>query len=327
MKLKNKIAALSTLLMLQSFGVNAAEVDKDIAVFAAEQDRTEETVEVFSRESLNADKNKPKTKEELKAEEKRLEKEREEARKKIKEERKKSRAELKGKVPLSKNPAPVIRAQKNNSSSTAQKNISAASKVPETPAIIDNAPTQNVSPVTNVQPLPEIPAVADVQPVQNVQPVQTVQPVEQPKNFSTKNPIENHASFNELVQAVNFTPLYIPKKIGYTISSMATIDNSVAEIRYSSKINPKVSLQIRTYRRANGEELRDISGVQGVKWRVNASNGITTYIAKINENNHVAAWAVGNYTFSAYAENLSFAEFYSLVADELVDLSQHYYLD
>ena len=319
MKLKKKIAALSTLLILQSFGVNAAEVDREIAVFAAEQDKTNEEVEVFSRESLNNDKDKTKTKDELKAEEKRLEKEREEARKKIKEERKKSRAELKGKAPISKNPAPVVRAQKNNSNSNAPKNISADSKVEETPAIIDNPPSPNVNPVTNVQPLPEIPAVADVQPVQ------TVKPVEQSQNFSVQNPIVNHASFVEVVKTVNFTPLYIPKKIGYTINSMATIDNSVAEIRYSSKINPKVALNIRTYRRAAGEELRDISGVQGVKWRVNASNGITTYIAKINENNHVAAWAIGNYTFSAYAENLSFAEFYSLVADELVDLSQHYY--
>ena len=74
MKLKNKIALLSTLLMLQTFGVNAAEVDKEIAIFAAEQDRTDEEVEVFSRESLDAAKNKPKTKNELKAEEKRLEK-------------------------------------------------------------------------------------------------------------------------------------------------------------------------------------------------------------------------------------------------------------
>lgn len=321
MKLKKKIAALSTLLMLQSFGVNAAPVDNEIAVFAAEQDRTNEDVEVFSRESLNDNKNKQKTKDELKAEEKRLDDERKEARKKIKEERKKSRAELKGKTPLSKNPAPIIRAQKNNSSATSQKNIAPVKEpaaVAEIPAIVNNSPTQNINSVEEFQPLPEIPAVAEVQPVQTV---------EEPKNFSAQNPIVNHASFVEVVKAVDFTPLYIPKKIGYTITSMMTIDNEVAEIRYSSKINPKVSLHIRTYRRTSGEELKDISGVQGVKWRVNVSNGISTYTAKISENQHVAAWAVGNYTFSAYAENLSFAEFYSLVADELVDLSQHYYLD
>ena len=321
MKLKNKIAALSTLLMFQSFSaVNAAEVDREIAIFAAEQDRTEEVVEPFDPKSLEDDKNKPKTKDEIKAEEKRIEDERKAAKKKIKEERKKSRDELKGKTPISKNPAPLVRTQKNNSAPATQKNISPInenSAVAETPAIIDNSPVSSVNTVN------EVPPVQNVQPVKEIQPVKNI---EQPQNFGVQNSTVNHASFSELVQAVNFTPLYIPKKIGYNITSMSTIDNTVAEIRYTAKINPNVSLQIRTYRRATGEELKDISGIHGVTWRKIITNGVTVYIVKINENQNAAAWAIGNYTFSAYAENISFAEFYSTVADELVDLSQHYYL-
>ena len=84
---------------------------------------------------------------------------------------------------------------------------------------------------------------------------------------------------------------------------------------------------IRTHKRADGEELQDISGVTGVKWRVDTTTGTTIYIAKISETQQVAAWAVGHYTFSARAENLSYAGFHSLVADELVELSTHYYLD
>jgi hypothetical protein len=316
MKIKNKIAILSTLLMFQSFAVNAAEVDTEIAVFAAEQDRTNEEVEVFSRESLNANKNKPKTKNELKAEEKRLEKEREEARKKIKEERKKSRDELKGKVPLSKNPAPLVRNSQHNSNYTAPQNIS---PVKNTPAVVDNNSAAKNPPIESVKPVEEIQTVKEIQAVENVQ-------QESYQNVSVANPMVNRSSFNELVQAVDFTPLYLPQKSGYSITSMNTINNRVAEICYSRKWEPNVSLKVRTYRRADGEELQDISGIHGVKWRVNVTNGITTYIAKIDENKHVAAWAVGNYTFSAYVENLSFATFYSIVADELVDLSQHYYL-
>ena len=309
MKLKNKIAALSTLLMFQSFSaVNAAEVDREIAIFAAEQDRTEEVVEPFDPKSLEDDKNKPKTKDEIKAEEKRIEDERKAAKKKIKEERKKSRDELKGKAPISKNPAPVERKQVNNS-----------------PAITPPTPTmQAVQAVeefntTEGQDNPQIEE--DIQPVEDVKPV-----TEPPRNIGLPNPIISYASFNEIVQAMNFTPLYIPKKSGYTITAMMTIDNKIAEIRYSRKWEPNVSLHVRTYRRTAGEELKDISGVVGVKWRVNVANGITTYIAKISENKHVAAWAVGNYTFSAYVENLSFAAFHALVADELVDLSNHYYI-
>ena len=314
MKLKNKIAALSTLLILQFGAANAAGIDDELAVIAAEQDKTGEKIETFDPDSLDADKNKPKTRKEIKKEQERLEKEREEARKKIREERKKSRDELKGKAPISKNPAPVARRQEKNS-----------------PAITPTTPT-----VQAVQAVEENPAVEEFNPIEeednpqiedDIQPVEEVQAVaEPPRNISLPNPINSYASFNEIVQAMNFTPLYIPKKSGYTITSMMTVDGRIAEIRYSRKWEPNVSLHVRTYRRTAGEELKDISGVVGVKWRVNVVNGITTYIAKIDENKHVAAWAVGNYTFSAYVENLSFAAFHALVADELVDLSNHYYI-
>ncbi len=287
MKFKNKIAALSALLILQTFGsVNAASIDDEVAAFAAEQDKTGEKVEIFNPDSVDEDKNKPKTKDEIKAEEKRREQEREAARKKIKEERKKSRDELNGKAPISRNPTPPLRITANNSQTV----------TPPVEIVDKNKTAEN-------------------------------QPVEElPQNVTLPNPITTYATFNEIVQALGFTPLYIPKKFGYDVTAIMTIDNRVAEIRYSRKWEPNVSLHIRTYRRADSEELKDISGVHGVKWRVNVTNGITTYIAKIDENKHVAAWAVGGYTFSAYVENLSFAAFHSLVADELIDLTNHYYL-
>lgn len=338
MSLKTKIAALSTLLMLQNFSAaNAAAIDNEVAVFAAEQDRTGESVEVFDPESVDADKKKTKTKDEIKAEEKRLEREREEARKKIKEERKKSRDELKGKTPISKNPAPVARTTNNNPTATTQKKISSNNKTPaikESPAVTEKTETTKTPAATEKPAITKKPAVVkkDVtenppveKPVETPPPVEEQKPIQPPQNVSLANPIVNYASFNEIVQALQFTPLYIPKKSGYDIVSIMSIDN-VAEIRYRRKWEPNVLLHVRTYRRAEGEELKDISGVHGVKWRVHAANGITTYLAKIEENKHVAAWAVGRYTFSAYVENLSFAAFHSLVADELVDLSQHYYL-
>lgn len=299
MNLKNKIAALSAILMLQNFGaVNAAAIDDELAVFAAEQDKTGEKVETFDPDSVDGNKDKPKTKKEIEAEEKRLEKEREEARQKIKDERKKSRDELKGKTPISKNPAPPVR--ENNSP-------------------IIQRPIEN----------PTVKEVPTVKPVEEIKPVTTpnkVNPVETPQTVQLPNPVTTYANFNEIVQALGFTPLYIPKKFGYDITAIMTIDTRIAEIRYNRKWEPNVSLHVRTYRRAVDEELQDISGVHGVKWRVVVVNGITVYIAKINETKSVAAWAVGNYTFSAYVENLSFAAFHSAISDELVDLSQHYYL-
>ncbi len=265
MKMKNKIAALSTLLMLQFGAANAAAIDEELETIANEK-RNNNRVEIF-----DPDKQEPakKSEEELREELRRLEEERKAARKKIEEERKRGRDEITGKVPISKNPVP---------------------------------PDRNTKPEDVVQPPVEV-----IEPVEQ-KPVEVVEP---PVEIS--NPIKNYSSFAEIAQAVNFTPLYIPKKSGYTITSMLTINN-LAEIRYSRKWEPNVSLHIRTYKRAPGEELKEISGVNGAKWRINVVDDVTVYISKIDENKHVAAWAVGNYTFSAYVENLSFAAFYSFVS-------------
>ena len=144
--------------------------------------------------------------------------------------------------------------------------------------------------------------------------------------FTTPDQKILYANFTEVARAVKFIPLYMPRKSGYEITAIYA-EQGVAEVRYGRRWEPTVSLTVKTYRRADGEELQDISGVQGVKWRVDTTTGTTIYIAKISETQHVAAWAVGHYTFSAQSENLSFAGFHSLVADELVELSTHYYLD
>lgn len=135
-----------------------------------------------------------------------------------------------------------------------------------------------------------------------------------------------YANFVEVAQAMHFVPLYMTKKSGYDITAIYA-GQGIVEIRYGRRWEPNVSLAVRTYKRAAGEDPQDISGVENVKWRVDTSTGTTIYIAKISDTQQVAAWAVGQYTFSAQAENLSFATFHSLVADELVELSTHYYVD
>ena len=135
-----------------------------------------------------------------------------------------------------------------------------------------------------------------------------------------------YANFVEVSRAMKFVPLYMPRKSGYEITAIYA-GQGIVEIRYGRRWEPTVSLAVRTYKRADGEEPQDISGVTGVKWRIDTSTGTTVYLAKVSDREQVATWAVGQYTFSAHAENLSFAGFHSLVADELVELSTHYYLN
>ena len=185
----------------------------------------------------------------------------------------------------------------------------------------------------NIEPPPTVvesePVAEPVQPApvaEPVQPAPVAEPVQPDKAVTLPNSAVDYKNFDALVSAVKFVPLYIPKKSGYTINAMSAIDNKVAEISYGRRWEPEVSLKVRTYKRQGGEELKDISGVNGVTWRIDMTSGTAVYIAKIDERSHVAAWSSGEYTFSAHVENLSFAAFHSLVIDELVDLSAHYFV-
>ena len=147
-----------------------------------------------------------------------------------------------------------------------------------------------------------------------------------PENVNTPNPVVDYSNFEDAAKQVGFIPLYIPKKSGFAMNYIAVIGGNMVEIRYGKRWEPTVTLSVRTYKRSVGEELRDISGVQGVKWKVDLSSGMTIYIARVNNNTNAAAWSVGQYTFAAMTENLSFAAFHSFIVEELVDLCNHYFI-
>lgn len=342
MKIKNKIAALTILTAFNFANVQAASVDSELAIIAAEQPNDETKTSEPSKDIIP----KKKSRSELKAEEKRLKAEQKAAEKKQKEEMKAAEKEVREAQKKSK--SEDYQKIKNSRQTSGKENFPTVDPV-TTP--VDAVPIEKPQPTKEVTtPTKEVTTFEppqEKQPAQqNSTPPQEKQPVQQnsapPQNSAQAeaqpqtqtpvpevrlpNPIVMQSNFDDLTKAVNFVPLYIPKKSGFSINSMMALDGRIAEIRYGRRWEPEVSLNIRTYKRINGEETKDISGVNGVKWRVDMTSGITVYIAKISENKHVAAWAVGDYTFSAQAENLSFAAFHAIVADELVDLSQHYYV-
>ena len=194
----------------------------------------------------------------------------------------------------------------------------------EEPTIIID-PNETPPPIEPINPSPPVQQVTPPP----IEPVKPSTPAVVPQKTETVAMPDQkilYANFSEVSRAVHFIPLYMPRKSGYEIAALYA-GQGVAEVRYGRRWEPTVSLTVRTHKRADGEPPQDISGVTGVKWRVDTTTGTTIYIAKISETQQVAAWAVGHYTFSAQAENLSYAGFHSLVADELVELSTHYYLD
>ncbi len=166
--------------------------------------------------------------------------------------------------------------------------------------------------------------------VQNNSPI-TKDNLNNVENFSDSegmpSPIKTYSNFNDAAKAVGYIPLYVPKKSGYTMNYIAVISGNIVEIRYGRRWEPTVTMAIRTYKRAAGEQIKDISGVYGVKWKVNMSSGMTIYIARVSDNTNVAAWSVGQYTFAAMTENMSFAAFHSFIVEELVDICTHYFIE
>ena len=305
--MKKKLGIMLALAaMFQFSSIYAAPIDGELAILASEQVKENTQLENEEKVDIPA----PKTKKELEAEEKKLREEKREEEKRLNDEKKAARKKIEeGKreqiPPINDNRR--IRQTSSDSNSitpTVDDSVSDKKKLVE---------ETNINPPSNA--VSEIPQEV---PLQNSAPAED--------SVAMPNPMKSYSNFDEISKALGFTPLYIPKKSGYTINEISSIDNRIAEIRYGRRWEPEVSLAVRTYKRQPNEELQDISGINGAKWRVDESGGSSIYLAKLNDNDHAAAWAVGDFTFSAYVQNLSFAAFYALVVEELVDLSNHYYV-
>ena len=325
MNFRKKVAWLMIVTAIQMPYVSfAAEEDKELSLIAAEQERSEEeerlseinptlTETITTERTQETDKDKRERKKKLKQARKEKEKANEQ---KLKDSANHKTDKRRDDSPIEiapqPEPQPVVETK------------------PEPQPIAETKPAPQPIVETKPAPQPVVETKPAPQPVVETKPAPSQSPLTPPSSPAETVPFVNqqmiYANFAEAARAVHFIPLYMPRKSGYEITALYA-GQGIAEIRYGRRWEPTVSLTVRTYKRNANEEPQDISGVTGVKWRVDTTTGTTIYVAKISETEQVAAWAVGHYTFSARAENLSYAGFYSLVADELVELSTHYYLD
>ena len=305
MKFKHTLAMMLVAATIQLPCItHAAEEDRELALIAAEQANDDD-------EQLN--KINPALTDTITA------KPKQETDKDIKERKKKLKQTRKEKEKLNEQRLKASTAKRDTPRREQPVIIEPTTPQPQPQPVIEPTPQPQPQPVVEpVTPQPQPQPVSE--PVPPPSPLLSVETVRLPDQKLI------YANFVEVARAVHFVPLYVPRKSGYEITAIYA-GQGIVEIRYGRRWEPTVSLAVRTYKRADGEELQDISGVTGVKWRVDTTTGTTIYIAKISDTEQVAAWAVGHYTFSARSENLSFAGFHSLIADELVELSTHYYVD
>ena len=335
MKFVHKVAALIMFVAVQlPCAVNAAEEDKELALIAAEQEKSPEDEQLDDinpalTESISTERTQE-TDKEIKERKKKLkqmrkEKERDNERK-LKESSRNKNAQRREEQTVIIDPEPQPVEPEPIKPEPIPKPVKPEpNPEPVKPEIIEPPTVETITPEVPITPQTITPPTQTPTPQQPPISNPSITP---PPTTTIAMPDQKaiYANFAEVARAVHFTPLYMPRKSGYEITSIYA-QPGIVEVRYGRRWEPSVSLAVRTHKRTDGEELRDISGVTGVKWRVDTTTGTTLYIAKISETQHVAAWAVGHYTFSAQAENLSFAGFHSLVADELIELSTHYYLD
>ena len=330
MKFKKQIALLTILAAINlpctSF---AAEEDKELSLIAAEQEKGEDeqldeinpalTESITTKRTKETDKDIKERKKKLRQARKEKEKENEQ---KLKESTNKKDRQRRDE-PIVIEPTTPARQPEVKPQPKPQPIVESKTPAPQPkpqPIVESKTPAPQPKPQPIVEPkTPAPPPPSLLEPPPTITP-HTVETVALPNQKLV------YANFTEVARAVHFTPLYMPRKSGYEIIGLYA-GHGIAEVRYGRRWEPTVSLTVRTHKRAEGEPPQDISGVKGVKWRVDTSTGTTIYIAKISDTQQVAAWAVGHFTFSAQAENLSYAGFHSLVADELVELSTHYYLD
>ena len=358
MSFKQKVALMTVLAMIQlPCAGYTAEEDKDLAMIAAEQERSAEDerlgkINPLLKDSISTEHTKE-TNKDIKERQKKLKQTRKEKEKDNERKLKKTDNNHKTQTDSEtiiidpNEPSPPINQQPVTPPTNQQPITPPTNQRPVTPPTNQQPITpptnqQPITPPTNQQPITPPTNQQPVTPPTNQRPIippttstrQTVPKVERTLT-PTPKPVETvampdqkviYSNFVEVAQAMKFIPLYMPRKSGYEITSIYA-GQGVVELNYGRRWEPTVSLSVRTYKRADGEAPQDISGVTDVKWRVDTSTGTTLYIAKVSDNEQVAAWAVGHYTFSARAKNLSFAGFHSLVADELIELSTHYYID
>ena len=149
------------------------------------------------------------------------------------------------------------------------------------------------------------------------------------KTVGMPNPMVSYDSVAAAKTAAGFQPLYLPSISGYHVNQVWVIAGDVIDIEYVSDSQPVGKFRLRTARCT--ELMNDnISGVYGAKWENKKLNGLSVAIAEVpDEQNksvgYAAHWKCNNMLFSVSGENLTYREFWRLLEQGLVELSQNYF--
>jgi hypothetical protein len=112
---------------------------------------------------------------------------------------------------------------------------------------------------------------------------------------------------------------------GYTPEGYSVIGGRFADSSFLRLGQPEAKVRIRTAlkKEINKEEL---SGIYGVKWHKQRINGTDTEISQLGPQSYAARWETGNYVFAVQGQGMEPAAFRSLLANSLVEDTEHYFI-
>ena len=134
------------------------------------------------------------------------------------------------------------------------------------------------------------------------------------------NPITEYRTYGEVSAALGFSPLYLPGLAGYQCRYISAISGKTGDIRYVKDDGSEIMV-----RSSRAGSMENISGVYGTSWKQRRIGDTMVSVAGISKNTWAAYWKNGPYVFSAYAEHMTETEFFRLLADGPVDITEHYF--
>ena len=149
------------------------------------------------------------------------------------------------------------------------------------------------------------------------------------KTAGMPNPMRPYKTVADAKTAAGFQPLYLPSLSGYHVNQVWVIAGDVIDIEYYSDSQKDAKFRLRT---ARCTELTNdnISGIHGATWKKENINGLPVFVTESTGKtdkavSYAAHWSYNNMLFSVSGENLTYREFWRLLQNGLIELSQNYF--
>ncbi len=153
------------------------------------------------------------------------------------------------------------------------------------------------------------------------------------RNEQLPNPMVPYTSYQEMADVLGFRPLVLPRAEGYELTDAFVIDNTVSDMRYSSRYGAteqRSQLTIRTALKSSiaasgSDAATTLSGFYSVDWQPLQLGTKTVLLAQISDTSYAACWSEGDYLFTCDGKNFNRWDFTHRIVYDLIDTTDHYY--